>query len=221
MSSQQTGVLISFEGAEGSGKSTQIDRLVTHLEKSGHEVLVTREPGGTEIGEEIRHLLIHSKSNSAMTPEAELLLFAASRAQLVRECILPALTTGKVVICDRFLDSTTVYQGAARSIAMDPVNQINAFAVGDVIPSLTIVLDVPAEVSLSRVKRRASDLPDRMEQENIDFYRLVREGYLILAKSLPERFYVLDGTSAIEELDTAIWEKVKTHLEKKELSCSN
>jgi len=213
MSSKSAGVLISFEGSEGSGKSTQIDKLITHLEKEGHEAMVTREPGGTEIGEEIRHLLIHSNSNSAMTPEAELLLFAASRAQLVRERILPALEEGKIVICDRFLDSTTVYQGAARSIAMDPVNQINEFAVGDVIPSLTIVLDVPAEVSVSRVKRRASDLPDRIEQENIDFYRLVREGYLILAKSLPERFHVLDGTRPIEELDGDIWKKVKDHLQ--------
>ncbi len=218
MSSKLAGILISFEGSEGSGKSTQIDKLVTHLEKEGHQVIVTREPGGTEIGEEIRHLILHSNSNSAMTPETELLLFAAGRAQLVRERILPALEEGKIVLCDRFLDSTTVYQGAARSIAMDPVNQINEFAVGNVIPSLTIVLDVPAEVSVARVKRRASDLPDRIEKENIDFYRLVREGYLILANSLPERFHVFDGTEPIEELDKKIWKKVKNHLKKEMLN---
>jgi len=188
-----TGKFFSFEGSEGSGKTTQIELLADELEGMGHEVVVTREPGGTEIGEEIRHLLIHSSNNSAMAPETELLLFAASRAQLVREVILPALKQGKIVLCDRFLDSTTVYQGAARSISLDPVSQINQFAVGEVVPTLTFILDVPAEESISRVRKRITDLPDRMEKENIDFYRKVREGYLLLARSLPSRFHVIDG----------------------------
>ncbi|MDQ8203285.1 dTMP kinase [Pelagicoccus sp. SDUM812003] len=194
-----TGKLFTFEGSEGSGKSTQIDLLAEELTGMGHEVVVTREPGGTVIGEEIRHLLIHSSSGQNMTPETELLLFAAARAQLVRELILPELQKGSIVLCDRFLDSTTVYQGAARSISSDPVAYINQFAVGPVTPHLTFILDVPAEESIRRVKRRVTDLPDRMEQENIDFYNKVREGYLLLARSLPERYYVVDGTLSLEE----------------------
>ncbi len=190
----QPGLLISFEGSEGSGKTTQIELLVPLLEKLGREVVVTREPGGTPIGEDIRDILIRGNGSEAMCPETELLLFAASRAQLVREVLLPSLDAGKVVLCDRFLDSTTVYQGAARSISPGPVNEINKFAVGSVLPNLTIVLDVPAEMSIHRVKHRASDLPDRIERENIDFYRIVREGYLLLAKQMPERFHVIDGT---------------------------
>jgi len=192
-----TGKLFTFEGAEGSGKSTQIELLAEELLGMGHEVLVTREPGGTEIGEEIRHLLIHAKSGQNMVPEAELLLFAAARAQLVRELILPELQKGSIILCDRFLDSTTVYQGAARSIASDPVSFINQFAVGPVSPDLTFILDVPAEESIRRVKRRATDIPDRMEQENADFYHKVREGYLLLAESMPERYHVVDGTRPV------------------------
>ena len=194
-----TGKLFTFEGSEGSGKSTQIELLAEELSGMGHDVVVTREPGGTEIGEEIRHLLIHSSSGGRMTPETELLLFAASRAQLVRELIIPALKKGSIVLCDRFLDSTTVYQGAARSISSDPVAFINQFAVGPVSPDLTFILDVPAEESIRRVRRRVSDLPDRMERENIDFYNKVREGYLLLAKSLPERFHIVNGTDALRE----------------------
>jgi dTMP kinase len=209
MSGKHPGLLISFEGPEGSGKTTQIELLVPRLEKLGREVVVTREPGGTPIGEDIRHLLIRSNGSEAMHPETELLLFAASRAQLVREVLLPALKAGKVVICDRFLDSTTVYQGAARSLSPDPVNQINQFAVGDVMPNLTIVLDVPAETSLARVKHRASDLPDRIEQENIGFYRIVREGYLLLARQMPARFHVVDGTKQPAAIEKDIWKTVK------------
>lgn len=207
-----TGKLFTFEGSEGSGKSTQIELLADELEGMGHEVIVTREPGGTEIGEEIRHLLIHSNSNRGMTPETELLLFAAARAQLVREVMLPALKAGKIVLCDRFLDSTTVYQGAARSISDDPVSFINQFAVGSVTPDLTFILDVPVEESLARVRRRISDIPDRMEQENVDFYRKVREGYLILARSLPERFHVVDGTKPLKDNQEDILKTVLDHI---------
>lgn len=188
------GLLISFEGAEGSGKSTQIEHLAQWLQRLHRDVVVTREPGGTEIGEEIRHLLIHNNMSAEMCAETELLLFAASRAQLVRELIAPSLRRGSIVICDRYLDSSTVYQGVARNLARNPVHQINEFAVGAVLPALTIVLDVPPRVSLARVHQRASDLPDRMERENIHFYKMVRKGYLVLAKSLPRRFFVIDGT---------------------------
>lgn len=203
------GIFISFEGSEGSGKTTQIARLAKLLEMRDKEVLVTREPGGTEIGEEIRHLLKHSHSGENMCPETELLLFAAARAQLVREKLLPNLMAGKIIICDRFLDSTTVYQGAARQMSNDPIQVINHFAVGTLIPDLTIVIDVPAEVGLRRVKRRASDLPDRMEKENIDFYERVREGYLVLAHSLPERFIVVDGTQDVPDIEAEIWSHIE------------
>lgn len=203
------GLLISFEGSEGSGKTTQIAELSERLENEGFEVVVTREPGGTEIGEEIRHLLMHATASEKLTPEAELLLFAASRAQLVRELILPSLEAGKIILCDRFLDSTTVYQGVGRQISMEPVHIINTFAVGSIMPDLTVVLDVPAELGMARIKRRKTDLPDRMETETIDFYRKVREGYLMLAKAMPERFIVVDGTGDKDKVQRAIWDEVK------------
>jgi len=213
MVNKKNGFLISFEGSEGSGKTTQIARLATHLEDSGHEVVITREPGGSDIGEEIRHILQHADSSYNMFPETELLLFAASRAQLVREIIIPNIEEGNIVLCDRFLDSTTVYQGVAREIAEDPVQTINTFAVGDIIPDLTIVIDVPAAMGLERVKHRANSLPDRMEKENIEFYETVREGYIVLAKSLPKRFLVFDGTKEKQDIEAEIWDTVKTRFQ--------
>ena len=203
------GFLISFEGSEGSGKSTQTGRIAAAFESAGYEVVVTREPGGTEIGEEIRHILMHSSKSRNMTAEAELLLFAASRAQLVREVIAPALEAGKIVLCDRFMDSTTVYQGVARKLQSGPVQMINTFAVGDVAPDVTIVIDIPAEVGFDRIRHRASDLPDRMQEENIEFYRKVRDGYLVLAKTLPERFIVADGLKPIDEVQEYLWKELR------------
>lgn len=208
----QAGTFFTFEGPEGSGKSTQINLLAEELADIGHEVVVTREPGGTSIGEEIRHLLIHSASGKNMTPETELLLFAAARAQLVRELIIPSLEKGAIVICDRFLDSTTVYQGAARSIANDPVSYINQFAVGPVTPHLTFILDVPHEESMRRVKRRVTDISDRMEEESSEFYKKVRDGYLLLAGTMPERFHVVDGTRPLEMNREEILKTVLEHL---------
>jgi dTMP kinase len=207
-----SGKLISFEGSEGSGKSTQIARLAAHFQRAGREVVSTREPGGTEIGEQIRNIIVHNSKGDEMCAETELLLFTAARAQLVREVIAPALTRGVVVLSDRYLDSSTVYQGIGRNLAADPVAQINRFAVGNVMPDLTIVIDVPEKVSLARLKQRASDLPDRMERENIDFYRKVREGYLVLAKGMPERFVVIDGTKTEEAIEKRIWEEVQARV---------
>ncbi|MDP0499483.1 MAG: dTMP kinase [Verrucomicrobiota bacterium JB022] len=203
------GYLITFEGSEGSGKSTQISRIANRFEDAGYEVVVTREPGGTRIGEEIRQILMHNDSSSNMTPEAELLLFAASRAQLVRELITPALERGCIVLCDRFMDSTTVYQGIARQIASEPVKLINEFAVGDVEPDVTVVIDVPAELGFERIKSRVSDLSDRMEQENIEFYQKVRNGYLMLAKAMPERFIIVDGQPQRAEVEETIWRALR------------
>jgi dTMP kinase len=206
------GVLISFEGSEGSGKSTQIAHLAEHLQDVGREVISTREPGGTEIGEQVRNIIVHNSRGDEMCAETELLLFAASRAQLVREIIAPNLIKGVVVLCDRYIDSSTVYQGVARNLSRDPVQQINQFAIGNVLPDLTVVLDVPTTVSLARIKQRASDLPDRMERENIDFYKKVRDGYLVLARSLPRRFFVVDGTLPEDKIRRLIWAEVKKRI---------
>ena len=207
-----SGKLISFEGSEGSGKSTQIARLAAHFQKTHREVLTTREPGGTEIGEQIRNIIVHNSKGDEMCAETELLLFTAARAQLVREVIAPAMRRGAVVLSDRFLDSSTVYQGIARNLAADPVAQINRFAVGNVMPHLTVVIDVPTEVSLARLKQRASDLPDRMERENIDFYTKVREGYLVLAQGMPERFILVDGTKTADVIEKKIWSEIQARL---------
>ena len=212
LKSKPAGKLISFEGSEGSGKSTQIARLAARLQQAGREVVSTREPGGTEIGEQIRNIIVHNSKGDEMCAETELLLFTAARAQVVREVIAPALIRGAVVLSDRFLDSSTVYQGIGRNLAADPVSQINRFAVGNVMPDLTIVVDVPTEVGLARVRQRASDLPDRMERENIDFYRKIREGYLVLAKGMPDRVVVVDGTLTQDALEKKIWAIVKERI---------
>ncbi len=206
------GILISFEGSEGSGKSTQIAHLAEQLQEVGREVISTREPGGTEIGEQVRNIIVHNSKGDEMCAETELLLFAAARAQLVRELIAPNLVKGVIVLCDRYIDSSTVYQGVARNLSLDPVQQINKFAVGNVLPDLTIVLDVPTDVSLARIHQRASDLPNRMERENIDFYKKVRDGYLLLARSLPKRFFVVDGTQSEEKVRKLIWAEVKKRI---------
>jgi dTMP kinase len=206
------GILISFEGSEGSGKSTQIAHLAERLQQIGRKVVSTREPGGTEIGEQVRNIIVHNSKGDEMCAETELLLFAASRAQLVREIIAPNLIKGVVVLCDRYIDSSTVYQGVARNLSLDPVQQINQFAVGNVLPDLTVVLDVPTRVSLARIHQRASDLPDRMERENIEFYKKVRDGYLVLARSLPKRFFVVDGMLTEKEIRKLIWAEVKSRI---------
>jgi dTMP kinase len=210
--SKPAGKLISFEGSEGSGKSTQIARLAARLQAAAREVVATREPGGTEIGEQIRNIIVHNSRGDEMCPETELLLFTAARAQVVREVIMPALSRGAVVLSDRYLDSSTVYQGVARNLAPGPVSAINQFAVGDVMPHLTVVIDVPTEVSLARIRQRASDLPDRMERENISFYTKVREGYLLLAQQWPGRVVVLDGTLAPDTLEKKVWAAVEPRL---------
>ncbi len=207
------GIFITFEGSDGCGKSTQIERLRVRLTSGGAPRPVTflREPGGTPLGEEIRRLLRRAAPDWSVAPEAELLLFAASRAQLVRETILPALAGGGIVVCDRFLDSTTVYQGVARRLDPATVDAINQFAAGERRPDVTFLLDLPPDVGLFRALQRAGPLllpPDRMEQEPAAFYEAVRAGYLRLAKLHPERFVVLDASLSADELAGLVW----THL---------
>ena len=206
------GRLISFEGPEGSGKSTQLTRLAARLQQAGREVVATREPGGTEIGEQIRNIVIHNAKGDEMCPEAELLLYTAARAQVVRQIIAPALARGAIVLTDRYLDSTTVYQGLARNLAPEPVNAINRFAVGDLMPHLTLVVDVPVEVGRSRIQKRATGLPDRMERQDLEFFNKVRAGYLQLAAQAPDRIVVVDGTLSLDALELKIWAAVQERL---------
>jgi dTMP kinase len=187
------GVFLTFEGSEGCGKSTQIALLADSLRALGREPLLVREPGGTPAGEIIRHLLQHAPEGTDLVPEAEILLFAASRAQLVREIIRPALSEGRIVISDRFLDSTTVYQGVARQVPPEVTARINAFAIGVCLPDMTFLLDLDRSKALERLGRR-KQAADRIERESEDFFEDVRRGYLELAGREPHRIRVLDAS---------------------------
>ena len=199
---------ITFEGSEGSGKSTQADRLAARLQRCDVPHVLTREPGGTPIGESIRDLLQFAPHNSNMTPETELLLFEASRSQLAREVIKPSLERGICVIADRFFDSTTVYQGAARQLDREMIERVNAFAVADCVPDITFVLDVDAATAESRMSepRKA----DRMEQQSAEFYERVREGYRELAASQRKRIVMIDGSGDLDEIEKQIWETLSS-----------
>jgi dTMP kinase len=202
------GWFITFEGTEGSGKSTQIERLARRLRQSGREVLTLREPGGTAISEQIRELVKHYFEGGAMTPETELLLICAARAQLVREVIRPALQAGQCVLCDRFYDSTTAYQGYGRQLDLQQVQTIIDFAVDGTRPDLTFVLHVPLAVSEARrMARGQPPARDRMEEAGRDFFARVEEGYRRIAAAEPQRVKWLDATGAVEEIEAAIWQE--------------
>jgi dTMP kinase len=205
------GIFITFEGPEGSGKTTQIGLLAAHLRAKGHDVLTTREPGGTRIGDQIRAVL-HDIANVEMVPEAEILLYSASRAQLVGQVIRPALAQGTIVLSDRYADSTTAYQGYGRGLDLDLLKQITEFATGGLTPHLTIYLDCPVEEGLDR-KRRASALEagewNRLDQETVEFHRRVRQGYLTLAADEPDRWLLLDAGRSVEGLQEEIQRAVE------------
>jgi dTMP kinase len=215
------GLFITFEGNEGSGKSTQIALLAEHLRSLGRTVLTLREPGGTPIGEEIRHTLKHSAVNQAMTAEAELLLMNASRAQLVREVIRPAIATGKIVLCDRFFDSTTVYQGYGRQLDLRMVQTIIDVAVGDTRPHLTLLLLVPQHVSEERRLARQSTLPfmrDRIEEADRSFFHRVAQGYDAIARQEPGRIKTLEATGSVQQVRESIWRQIEPLLNGSTLS---
>jgi dTMP kinase len=203
---------ISLEGGECVGKSTQIERLSDRLRGLGHKVIVTREPGGTPLGESIRHLLKHAPEGRGMTPYTEFLLFLASRSELVRKVIMPALDQGTWVLSDRFLDSTTVYQGAGRQLPTEIVERVNAFAVGPHVPSLTLVLDLEPEAARQRQITRShppgSGSFDRMEAEPLDFFERVRQGYFDVAKAHPQRVKLVSAAGNVEETAELIWKEV-------------
>jgi len=209
------GVFITFEGPEGSGKTTQLQNLARRLSEAGYEVVTTREPGGTEIGEAIRDILQHDSAGEGLVPEAESLLFAASRAQLVREVILPALLRGACVLCDRFADSTVAYQGHGRGFDVDRIQAINAFAAGDAVPDLTLLLDVEVRDGFARMRERnvaQHRCEDRFEREEAAFHEKVRAGYLALADASPERFRIIDSSRKESLVAGDIWACVETVL---------
>jgi dTMP kinase len=208
------GLFISFEGTEGCGKSTQVGLLAERLRGMGCFVRMLREPGGTPIGEEIRHTLKHSHQNQHMTAEAELLLMNASRAQLVREVIRPALAAGEVVLCDRFYDSTVAYQGYGRELNLGTVRQIIDLAVGDTRPDITLLLQVSLEVSEGRRLARQPNLPmeiqrDRFEESDRAFFERVAIGYQAIAESEPNRVRLIDANGTIEDVRKSIWGRIQ------------
>lgn len=185
------GLFISFEGGEGTGKTTQAQLLARHLESKGARVVLTREPGGTPLGERVREILLHAL-DVPLSPEAQALLFSAARAELVRSVIRPALAEGAHVVAGRFFDSTLAYQGYGHGVDLEALRAVTRVAVGDTVPDLTLLLDLPTESGLAR-KRAGAERWDRFEADDEAFHRRVREGYLALARAEPQRFVMLAG----------------------------
>lgn len=197
-------LFITFEGGEGSGKSTQASALHRRLQERGIPVILTHEPGGTPLGDKITELLKWSH-NVPILPLAELLLFNASRAELVSEVIKPSLESGKIVICDRYTDSTIAYQSYGRGLPLSLVRRMNSAATNGLKPDLTVLVDLPVEVGL---KRKKGESPDRFQKEALAFHQKVREGYLKIAQGEPTRFLVVDATKTKEAIEEIIWQKV-------------
>ncbi len=203
------GLFISFEGIDGVGKSTQADLLEKFLVDAGHSVLRTLEPGGTELGVEIRQILLHHKGGIA--PRSEALLYAADRGHHVATKIRPALERGEIVISDRYLDSSIAYQGAGRDLSRKEVRDLSMWATGNLLPDLTVLLDLPAEVARARRNQTGTE-PDRLEREKTEFFESARQAYLDLAAAEPERFLVIDASQSIEAMAGQIKTKVASLL---------
>lgn len=211
-----SGIFISIEGPEGSGKSTHAERLIERLKNVGREVVAVREPGGTNTGEAIRNILQHNSADEDIYPETETLLFAACRAQLVHAVIKPALNEGKCVVSDRFIDSTVAYQGYGRGFAIKDIIDINKFAISGIMPDLTILLDVNIEIGFNRIiehNQKIGKELDRMELAGKEFHEKVRDGYLELAKQAPERFTIIDSSRDLDMVANDIWEAVSNLLQ--------
>ena len=196
-------MFITFEGIDGVGKSTQLNLLETYFQERGYQVIKTLEPGGTDLGKEIRHLLLHRKGE--VSPRAEALLYAADRAHHVATKIRPALEEGKVILADRYFDSSVAYQGAARDLDVEEVKNISLWAVDGLIPDLTILLDLDASLAVERRSKTGSE-PDRLEREKVDFFERARAEYL--KRSAESRFLVVDATLAIDEIQAVIRERL-------------
>lgn len=203
------GIFITMEGPDGAGKSTQIDMLRSYLNDRGYDVLITRDPGGNEISEAIRRIILN-KDFTEMGYMTELLLYASARAQLVKENIKPALEAGKAVIADRFVDSSAVYQGIGRGLGIDTVYKVNEFALQGIMPDMTFLMDLDAETGIARKKNQAE--LDRMENETLEFHRKVVEGYRLLAENNQDRIVKIDATLPISEIHDIIIRHVEKNL---------
>jgi len=216
---RRRGVFITVEGLDGCGKTTQIERLVRRLRQRGFDVEQTVEPGGTRIGEQIRRILLDAR-NQEIVPVTELLLYFASRAQNVAEKIRPALEAGKIVVSDRYTDSTLVYQGIARGLGEEVVRQLHEIACGGLDPDLTLYLDIDPEAGLARARHRNRGVrgdeagQTRMDEQSAEFYRRVRRGYLELARREPQRVRLIDASRGMEEVERDVWAAVSAFLEK-------
>jgi dTMP kinase len=207
------GIFITFEGMDGCGKSTQMRRLARRLRREGREVLETAEPGGTDIGLQIRNILL-DPANHKLSPTAELLLYFAGRAQNVDEWILPALAEGTIVLSDRFTDSSLVYQGCGRGLGVETVLTLDRIACRGLKPDLTLLIDIDLATSLARaeVRNRRKNRTDRMEQQSAAFYENVRDAYLALAAQEPDRFHLIDGRDRKDAVAQQIWKVVSAHV---------
>ena len=212
---QGRGRFITFEGMDGSGKTTQMRLLGERLRREGREVLETVEPGGTEIGSQIRRILLDS-ANQELRPTAELLLYFASRAQNVEQCIQPALSAGKIVLCDRFTDSTLAYQGYGRGLGEETVLTLDRIACRGLAPDLTLLVDVNVDTALGRAHTRNASLfsseETRMDEQSLEFHRKVREAYLALARHYSSRFRIINGHGSPEQVAQRVWEAVAQHV---------
>ncbi len=202
-------MFITFEGIDGVGKSTQVELLIAHLESLGKTVCRTHEPGGTELGVEIRHLLLHRKGE--VSPRAEALLYAADRAHHVATKIRPALERGEVVVSDRYMDSSIAYQGSGRHLGFDQIRELSMFAADRLLPDLTVLLDLDASAAQVR-RNKTGEEPDRLEREKIEFFETVRQAFLTLAKAEPQRWLVLDASATVEDMQSKIRERVASLL---------
>lgn len=206
-------MFITFEGGEGAGKSTAIKRIVEKLTSEGYEIVLTREPGGTPIAEEIRNVIL-DKKNTAMDPRTEALLYAASRRQHLVEKVIPALKEGKLVLCDRFIDSSLAYQGGAREIGIDNVYNMNLFATEGMLPDLTILFDIKPEEGLARIAANSQREVNRLDVEKLAFHNKVRDSFHELAKKFPERFVIIDASKGPDEVFEESYKAIEARLKK-------
>lgn len=204
-------MFITFEGPEGSGKSSVLDKICHQLEHDGFNVVKTREPGGTPISEQIRNIIL-DKANTNLDPRTEALLYAASRRQHLVEKIWPALKEGKIVLCDRYLDSSLAYQGNARGLGYENILSINNFATENTFPDLTILFDIKPELGLERISKNSNREVNRLDLEKLDFHKKVREGFLELAKKYPERFYIVDASQPFLDVCLEVYDLIKYKL---------
>lgn len=204
----KNGLFITLEGGEGSGKSTILTNIIEYLEKNNYEVVKTREPGGVRIAEDIRNIIL-DKKNTNMDGKTEALLYAASRRQHLVEKVIPNLKKGKIVISDRYLDSSLVYQGYARNIGMDEILNINLFAIDKTLPKLTLILDIDPKIGLQRINKNSQREVNRLDLETLEFHNKVRKGYLKLKDLFPERIHIIDASKSIEEVTKNCIEQIE------------